>query len=611
LFPSQGLAREINSAIIRCVGDLMRISTRIAIQALLASTARWLQSLATCLAFLPASVVVVAFLVVTGVAQQPPQLGLPASEVSNIPKPVTDKFERVEMHNAPNDAQVGQKTIEKEDACLLPPLTLVHSLTTLPTALQIPEKAKKEYGEACAALKRKKRDSAQTHLRKAAQEYPKYSAAWVTLGQILAEKGKSDEARRACLKGSTVEPSYVPAYLCLADLAAREKAWDEVRRLSSRALELDPGTNAIAYEYNAAANLRTNKLDDAEKSALRALEIDKDHREPRVYFVLAQIYKAKGNSVKEAAQLREYLKDADSPDDVSIVKQYLLKPEKQTGIDDAINYPWGGSSTGEVWSSTGRWGPPDIDETVSPVRTDTICPLRQILKETGKRTEDLIKDLQRFSASESIEQLDIGKNGKRRNSATQVVNYIALIEQNSSSYPSVEEYRSGTNGIRQESVVDTGMASFALIFHPTHVESFDFRCEGLSELRGSPSWQVHFEERAGPTHAFQGLRIGGSHYLPRLKGRAWIATDSYSVLRIETDLVAPIPLIDLQLEHQVIVYAPVEFQKRHVRLWLPKSTSLYIVHRGHRYVRMHSFGQFQLFSVDVAIKEPNKDGPLR
>jgi hypothetical protein len=212
--------------------------------------------------------------------------------------------------------------------------------------------------------------------------------------------------------------------------------------------------------------------------------------------------------------------------------------------------------------------------------------LRQILKETGKRTEDLIKDLQRFSASESIEQIDIVKNGKRRNSATQVVNYIVLIEQNSSSYPSVEEYRSGTNGIRQAPVVDTGVAALALIFHPTHLGSFDFRCEGLSELRGSPAWQVHFEQKAGPTNAFQALRIGPSLYLPRMKGRAWIATDSYAVLRIETDLMSPIPLTDLQLEHQVIVYSSVEFQKRHVRLWLPESTSLYIAHRGHRYVRV-------------------------
>ena len=76
---------------------------------------------------------------------------------------------------------------------------------------------------------------------------------------------------------------------------------------------------------------------------------------------------------------------------------------------------------------------------------------------------------------------------------------------------------------------------------------------------------------------------------------------------IETDLVAPIPNINLQREHQVINYAPVEFPKRHLRLWLPESSSLYIAYRGRRYERVHRFSQFQVFSVDSAeaVKEPS------
>ena len=77
-------------------------------------------------------------------------------------------------------------------------------------------------------------------------------------------------------------------------------------------------------------------------------------------------------------------------------------------------------------------------------------------------------------------------------------------------------------------------------------------------------------------------------------------------MQIETDLLAPIAQIDLQLEHQVISYVPVEFPKRQVRLWLPDSSSLYIAYRGHRYERVHTFTQFQLFSVESteAVKEP-------
>ena len=102
-------------------------------------------------------------------------------------------------------------------------------------------------------------------------------------------------------------------------------------KLSSRALEFDPTTDAVAYEYHAAANLNLHNLAEAEKSALRAVGMDVNHHEPRVYFVLAQIYEAKREPVNEAAQLREYLKYITSPDDIAMVKQHLAELEKQPG----------------------------------------------------------------------------------------------------------------------------------------------------------------------------------------------------------------------------------------------------------------------------------------
>jgi len=248
-------------------------------------------------------------------------------EPLHLPTTVGETIDRVQTRNTPHDLSAAQKSSEN-DTCLLAPLTLVHSPTVAATHLQTPAKARKEYEEACAALKDKKTENVEKHLRKAVHEYPKYSAAWVTLGQVLAARQQTDEARSACSQGSTADSNYVPAYLCLADIAAREKAWDEVLKLSSRALELDPATNAVAYEYNAAANLRINKLEDAEKSALRALDIDKNNSEPRLHFVLAQIYEAKGDRANEVAQLREYLKFAANPDDAAMVKQYLSALEE-------------------------------------------------------------------------------------------------------------------------------------------------------------------------------------------------------------------------------------------------------------------------------------------
>lgn len=250
--------------------------------------------------------------------------------------------------------------------------------------------------------------------------------------------------------------------------------------------------------------------------------------------------------------------------------------------------------------------PPDFGA-VPPVRSDIPCPLQQILQETSKRAQELVENLQSFAASERIEHIEFEKNGKVRSSTSQTVDYTAQIEHGPSGTFWVEEDRSGGTEIQRSLLTDTGTAAFALIFHPHHIANFDVRCEGQTELQGVLAWQVHFEESDDPTKAFHGIRIDRSTYHLRFKGRAWIAQDSYEVLRMETDLVAPIPKIDLQVEHLEIAYAPVTFPKRKVQLWLPQSATLYIYYHGHRYERVHQFSRFQLFWVDTteSVKEPH------
>ena len=244
--------------------------------------------------------------------------------------PSGDLSDQVHTRNA-HVAPIAPKPSAQDDSCLLPPLNLAPTPRIAAAQLQISAKARKEYQAACTAQKGNKPADFEKHLRKAVEESPNYSAAWVTLGQMLAAQQHPDEARDACSQASSSDSTYVPAYLCLADIAARAHDWEQVNKLSSRALELDPGGNAVAYEYNAAANLNLHHLEEAEKSGLRAAEIDQDHREPRVYFVLAQIYEAKGDTAAEAAQLRTYLQFAKDPGDIAAVKQYLAALEKQGG----------------------------------------------------------------------------------------------------------------------------------------------------------------------------------------------------------------------------------------------------------------------------------------
>jgi len=214
------------------------------------------------------------------------------------------------------------------NVCFLPPLDAVRSPSVPVANLQAATKAKKEYAAACEALRGKKIDAAEAHLRKAVEREPNYPAAWVTLGQILAARQQTESARDACARALTGDPAYLPPYLCLTDIAARTQEWEETLKLSTRALQLEPADNFVAYGYNAAANMNLHRLPDAEKSAVKALELDKNNRDPRVHFLLAQIYEAEGDRAKEAVQLREYLNFATDPADIAFVKQVLSELEK-------------------------------------------------------------------------------------------------------------------------------------------------------------------------------------------------------------------------------------------------------------------------------------------
>jgi hypothetical protein len=252
------------------------------------------------------------------------------------------------------------------------------------------------------------------------------------------------------------------------------------------------------------------------------------------------------------------------------------------------------------------WAPPDIDQIVPPVNSDTSCPLDYVLAEASKHAVDLVENLQSFSATEQIEHSELGRDGKRRNSQSRHFNYVAQIEQNPSGSLRVNEYRYSSIELPPTPIVDTGTAAFTLIFHPRHIANFEFQCEGLTELHGVRAWQVHFQETPDSTKSFHAIRIEGSVYQLRFKGRAWISAENREVLRLETDLVAPIPQIELQVEHLEITYAPVEFKKHNLQLWLPESATLYVGYHGQRYERIHSYSRFQLFWIDTdqTVKDP-------
>ena len=572
-------------------------------------------------------VLVSCFLVpAAGMQQAPmPQMGAPAGAPENLPRPIDDTIDRVRIRDMRKDSRPDQKRPPADASCLLPPLSRVRSPVISAVALAVPTNAQYEYVQACVALSKGKNDSAEKHLRKAVQIYPQYPAAWVTLGQLLAAENHTAEARTACFQASAVEPNYVPAFLCLAEIAAWGEAWGDVLQFSLRAIQLDPITTPISYEYNADANLRRNRLDEAEKSALRAGEIDKDNQDPRIHFLLAQIYEAKGDRVKEIVQLRLYLTFAKDVRNIAEIKEYLAGLE-QVGSDRADSAfedteretPTSNRSaehvTPEEKENDAAAGLTEASEVGPPG-----CNLDEVLPRIERRVQEFVENVQKFTATQVTLYERLNGVGKVVRSERRTDDYTVSIGAPTPAMLEVREYQNShlNSGTAPPEVVTRGLPALLLIFHPIYAGDFSMRCEGTSSINGQPAWEIRFRQRNDKPSRIRSYTVGttGRAYPVDLAGRAWFAVSTFQVIRLEADLARKIPEIQLTLDHATAEYGPVHFQSRGIDIWLPQTVELMSERRGKCFHERITFSDYLLFAIDnkqqISTPKPKQVPPLR
>jgi tetratricopeptide (TPR) repeat protein len=359
-------------------------------------------------------------------------------------------------------------------------------------------------------------------------------------------------------------------------------------------------THAIFAE----AYLRRGSAEEAIKQAERALELGQGQAAP-VQPLLARALAEHGDRDRAVSVLETYLKSY--PADVAA---YIQLESLQTSQSRVGNGP---TSTGanEIMTSAltatiatlplaSSWLPPDVDERVPPVEPGAACALDDVLQKAGKRIQEFVSNVDRFTATESLKHESINKWGFASSPETRKFDYVVSVEEIRPGYLGVDEYRR-THGSRDDfpdGIATIGLPALVLIFHPYNAGAFEMTCEGLARWNGALGWQVHFRQRSDKPNTIRSYRIGNSPSYPvALKGRAWIAADSYQILRLETDLIAPVPEIRLVTDRTIIEYGPVHFREGKVDMWLPQSAELYYDWKGRRSHRRHSFSNYLLFSV--------------
>jgi tetratricopeptide (TPR) repeat protein len=204
------------------------------------------------------------------------------------------------------------------------------------------------------AEKNGKLADAHKYFETAVETYPSSANAWFQLGTVLQKQNQEDAARKAFTQAMTIDSKFLPPYLSLASMAYRAANWTEVLALTNHILDLDPLNHAAvtsyildldplsyagAYFYNAMANYKLNKFEDAERSALKAEHLDLLTHFPQLHLLVAEIFARKNDYAVAIAEIETYLALAPHAQDADQAREQLAKLEKLNGSASASGKP--------------------------------------------------------------------------------------------------------------------------------------------------------------------------------------------------------------------------------------------------------------------------------
>jgi len=474
--------------------------------------------------------------------------------------------------------------------------------TSSAALLVLQPKAQREVGKALEALRANKPNDARSHLENAQKAAPTSAEVQYLFGVYSSQVNDQIRARSYWTKTLELDPRHLSALLAIGFDFLHESKATEATPYLKRAVAADP-SSWRAHALLAEALMLQGQHDEAIKHAERAIGLGRE-RAASAQLILARSLFERGDKDRALSVLQAYVQR--NPTDAAAAKdlERMKNPQTIEAANDAV-------ASGEMAALSkdatalpmpSNWLPPNVDDKVPPVESGASCAVDDVVNKAGKQLMELVKDVDRFAAIESLTHESVNKYGLASSPEKRKFNYVVSIQEIQHGYLNVEEYRNagGSPAEFPEGVATNGLPALVLIFHPYNAINFEMTCEGLARWNGGLAWQLHFKQRADKPNTIKRYRIGadGPSYPVALKGRAWISADNFQIVRLETDLVSPVPQIKLVADHSDIEYGPVKFSKGNVNMWLPQTADVYYDWKGRRIHRRHSFSNYMLFAVD-------------
>jgi len=455
-----------------------------------------------------------------------------------------------------------------------------------------------EMDKSAQDIRKNKFGDARKHLDKAMRISPNNPDVLYLNGLLSMNEGNFPDARQHFQRAVSVYPSHERSLLALGEVQIKLKDFESAAQ-SMETLLLQDSASWRANLIAAAAYAQMQNYPKAEKHAERAVSLSGANA-AAAKLLLGQILAAEGNHDGAKQEFQELLRDYPNDASAAPAKEILANLEK--GNVQAVSAPVSSNVLPALSSASMRvWAPPDIDAAPPAVSTEMSCKDSDVIEQAGQAAKRQFQNFERFVATEHIEHEDVAANGEPEHLRTRDFNYMVFVEQDKKDKQLyLDEKRDGGTGVDSfpTSLATVGLIGLGVdIFQPGFAKALDFKCEGLGQWRGKAAWVVHFTQKPGQKSFLRLWQTKIRTVEVPLKGRVWVATNSFDVMHVETDLRDPMKELELMRDHISIDYGPVQFKKAQTELWLPWNAEIFLDLHGHHYHHRHTLSNYAIFDV--------------
>ena len=502
-----------------------------------------------------------------------------------------------------------------------------------PSGMALTPKLQSELDKGFAKMKRQQYDSAREHFEKAAKLAPGNPDMVYMLGMVDYKQGRFEQARAKFEKTLVMYPGHERSLLGLGELQLRAgDAAGAVQTLEKAFLANGADWRAqflLAQAYN-----NQKEYEKAAVRARRSAELARDQA-AQPLLLLGRIYAAdqKPEGAQEVFELliKQFPNDQAAgmakweiaalaakaaPERSQLASAASAKMDeagRRAGADAGVP---GVPGTLPLLRETGErpWAPADVDSKEYPLAPGVACAQDEVLAKAQERVQQQMLNFEKFMATEHIEHRQVDRLGNEGDIRAKDFSYLVFVRPFKKDSFFLEESRDGGMGVDSfpTSLATTGLVGLGVaLLEREYQADFEYKCEGLSSWRGQAAWQLRFEQKKKVESRVRVWRRGGELFPVALKGRVWLAANSYDLLHMESDLRDPIVKLFLTRDHLAIDYGPVSFETGNQKLWLPWKAEMFMELHGKRYHHQHMLSDYMLFSVDTKnqIGKPKEPPP--